>query len=87
MTEPFPHEQRAALDVLQVLVEGLACDGDAVPVEHVAQLQHQRRDTASSGDLLVRDAGPAFIHFMAFRMVGASVSNGCVGGGSVNRWP
>jgi hypothetical protein len=54
IAEPLAHEELAVLDLLEVLTQGLAGDGDAVEVQHVAQLQHHRRHAAGVPEVLDR---------------------------------
>src|SRR5215469_452306 len=51
---PFGKEERALLDLLEVLAERLAGNGEAVQMEQVSQFEHDGRDTTGIPEVLDR---------------------------------
>jgi hypothetical protein len=56
VTEPFGEEERITLDVLQVLAERLAGDGETAEVQHFPELEHDRGNTSRVPEVLDRVA-------------------------------
>ena len=62
----FAHEELAPLELLEVLAEGLAGHGDAVQMQHVAQLQHHGRHATGIPEVFDRVA-PGCLHVREHR--------------------
>src|SRR5262249_10880915 len=54
VAQPLSPEERVPVDLLEVLADGLAGDGEAVEVQQVAQLEHQGGHTAGVPEVLGR---------------------------------